>query len=165
MNINPHLSFENTAIDFASKSIQELRKTYLLFSAMNRPCLVSIGTWVTTWALKLRLPVKRLIKRTLFNHCCGGESILDARKTIDKLAESKIFTIPSGSIIRIWHSFSATGLCSIPFGITYKSPLFNMISPSLKRIFNCPSTTKKASSVSGWLCQINSPSTFAIFNW
>ncbi|MDA0196455.1 MAG: proline dehydrogenase family protein [Bacteroidetes bacterium] len=93
MNINPHLSFENTAIAFASKSTKELRKTYFLFSAMNRPWLVGIGTWITIWALKLKLPVKRLIKKTLFNHFCGGESIQDARKTIDKLAESKIFTI------------------------------------------------------------------------
>ncbi len=93
MNINPHLSFENTAVAFASKSNAELRKTHFLFSLMNKPWLVSLGTWTILTALKLHLPIKFLVKKTIFNHFCGGESITDAQPTIDKLAESGIFTI------------------------------------------------------------------------
>ena len=93
MNINPHLSFENTAVAFASKNNAELRKTYLLFSLMNRPWLVKIGTWFVSMALKLHLPVKSLVKKTIFDHFCGGESISDAQPTIDKLAQYHIYTI------------------------------------------------------------------------
>ena len=93
MNINPHLSFENTAVAFSSKSDSELRKTYLLFSAMNRPWLVKLGTGIVSTALTLKLPVKGIVKKTLFRHFCGGESIHDAIPAIDKLAEYNIKTI------------------------------------------------------------------------
>jgi len=93
MNINPHLSFENTEVAFQSRTNGELKKTYFLFSLMNLPWLVGFGTWTVSMALKLHLPVKKLIKKTLFSHFCGGESITDAQPTIDKLSESGIYTI------------------------------------------------------------------------
>ncbi len=93
MSINPHLSFDNTAIAFASKSNAELRKTHFLFSLMNQTWLVRIGTGIISTALKLHLPIKFLVKKTIFAHFCGGESITDAQPTIDKLAESNIQTI------------------------------------------------------------------------
>ncbi len=93
MSINPHLSFNNTAIAFSSKSNVELKKAHFLFSLMNLPWLVRIGTWSITAALALHLPIKFLVKKTIFAHFCGGESIPDAQTTIEKLADSNIQTI------------------------------------------------------------------------
>lgn len=93
MSINPHLSFDNTATAFASKSNGELKRAHFLFSLMNMPWLVRIGTATISTALKLHLPVKYLVKKTIFAHFCGGESITDTQPAIDKLADSNIKTI------------------------------------------------------------------------
>ncbi|MEQ9424048.1 MAG: proline dehydrogenase family protein [Cyclobacteriaceae bacterium] len=93
MNNNPELSFENTAVAFASKSDSELRKTYFLFAMMNQPWLVGFGTAFINIALKLRLPIKGMIRNTIFKHFCGGVSIADAQKTMDLLAVYNINTI------------------------------------------------------------------------
>ena len=52
----------------------------------------------TTQALKLRLPVKGLIKNTLFKQFCGGESIEDCKHTIDQLAKFGVQTILDYSV-------------------------------------------------------------------
>jgi len=93
MNINPQLSFENTTVAFQSKTNAELKETYFLFSVMNLPWLVKLGTWSLILALKLHFPIKKFIKNTIFSHFCGGESITDVQPTIDKLGESGIYTI------------------------------------------------------------------------
>ena len=52
---------------------------------MNQNWLVKIGTFFIKLILKLGLPVKFLIKNTLFNQFCGGESIQDCQKTVQVL--------------------------------------------------------------------------------
>lgn len=89
----PLMRFEDTAIAFEPKSDQQLRKTHFVFSLMNSPTLVKLGTALTTFALKIRLPVKGLIKRTLFYQFCGGESIHDCEATIQQLYDYNVKTI------------------------------------------------------------------------
>ena len=60
------LSFTNTEIAFSSKSNSELKNTYRLFKLMNNSRLVSIGSVLTLWAVKLRIPfINYLIKKTI----------------------------------------------------------------------------------------------------
>ena len=87
------VDFSDTQIAFADKSDAELRRSHLLFSLMNYPLLVKIGTRLATLALQLRLPVEGLVKATIYRQFCGGEDIAEARKVIDKLGESGIKTI------------------------------------------------------------------------
>ncbi|MCP1384146.1 proline dehydrogenase family protein [Runella salmonicolor] len=92
------VSFDDTSVAFSSKSNFQLKKTYWLFALMNQPWLVKLGTFFIKLALLLRLPVKNLIKATLFGQFCGGEDIKECNKTIDNLAKSKIGTILDYSV-------------------------------------------------------------------
>lgn len=82
---NPKVSFENTEIAFYSRSDRDLRKSRILFSALNSKFIVKTGTLLIKVLLKLRMPVKYLLKGTVFKQFCGGESIGDCRDVIEKL--------------------------------------------------------------------------------
>lgn len=81
------LSFENTAIAFESKSNRALKKADFLFSSMGKPWLVKLGGALTPLAFKLHLPVKGLIKSTIFSQFCGGESLEEAARTAEGLGK------------------------------------------------------------------------------
>lgn len=98
MNIRQSVSFEDTSIAFSSKSDRELRKMYSLFRVMNYPTLVNLGTNFLKIALKLRLPVKPIIRRTVFEQFCGGESIWDCRPKSMELSKYGIGTILDYSV-------------------------------------------------------------------
>ncbi len=98
MSENSEINFEDTAIGFASKETGELRKTYLLFLSMRFSWMVDVGTFLTNAALKLRLPVKGLIRDTLFKQFCGGVSIKDCKHTIDHLEKFNVKTILDYSV-------------------------------------------------------------------
>lgn len=92
------LSFDDTAIAFAPKSDFELRKMQMLFGAMNNDFLVKTGTGLVQAALQWRLPVRFLIKKTLFQQFCGGESIEDCQPVIQRLGHYHIGTILDYSV-------------------------------------------------------------------
>ncbi|HSI90440.1 MAG TPA: proline dehydrogenase family protein, partial [Adhaeribacter sp.] len=98
MNPSQKVSFDNTAIAFASRSDAELRKMYWLFATMNSNFLVKTGGPLLETAFKLHLPVKFLVKPTIFEHFCGGETIAECTTAINKLAESHIGTILDYSV-------------------------------------------------------------------
>jgi proline dehydrogenase len=91
-------SFENTEIAFKSKSDSQLKKAYLLFKIISYPVIVKIGKIITPIALKLRLPIKGLIKSTIFSQFCGGESIEECSKTIENLGKFGVGTILDYSV-------------------------------------------------------------------
>jgi proline dehydrogenase len=96
---SPNISFDNTQIAFHDKSNTELRKMYLLFAAMNSNFLVKFGTVALQFAFKIHFPfVKRIVKGTIFEHFCGGETIEDCEKSIQKLYQSNIGTILDYSV-------------------------------------------------------------------
>jgi proline dehydrogenase len=92
------LDFQDTATAFADKSNAELKEKYRLFKLMNSPFLNSLGTRAAKFALSLGLPVEGLIKNTVFEHFCGGETIEESEPAIRKLGESHIGTILDYSI-------------------------------------------------------------------
>lgn len=87
------LSFDNTAVAFASRSTKELRRMHWLFAAMNNSAIVSLGTFLVKLALKTRLPIEGIVKHTVFKQFCGGENIEDCEGTIQSLAKYSIGTI------------------------------------------------------------------------
>ncbi len=92
------VSFEDTSIAFSNQSDFKLRKTYWLFALMNKGWLVKLGTFFIKLALKLQLPIKKLIKTTIFEQFCGGESIRDCEKTIGTLHQAHVGTILDYSV-------------------------------------------------------------------
>lgn len=92
------VSFEDTSIAFSTQSDFKLRKSYWLFALMNQGWLVNLGTFFIKIALRLRLPIKFLIKNTIFGQFCGGESIPDTEKTIQTLHNAHVGTILDYSV-------------------------------------------------------------------
>jgi len=92
------ISFENTEIAFSSKSSKDLKRAYWLFKIVASPSIVKFGKWATPLALKLHLPIKGLIKKTIFHQFCGGESIQESIQTSNELAKFNIKTILDYSI-------------------------------------------------------------------
>ena len=87
------MNFDNTKIAFSDKSDSDLRRAHWLFSLVGSPALVKLGSGVVSLALGLHLPVKGLIRQTVFRQFCGGESIPKCEGTIARLFASDIRTI------------------------------------------------------------------------
>ncbi len=85
--------FDNTETAFALKSDSDLEKAYFLFKMIKSEPLVRIGTAVTKFALKSRLPVEGLIRSTVFDHFCGGVSEENCIPTIEKLYSKNVYSI------------------------------------------------------------------------
>ncbi len=95
----PPLSFDNTQIAFAAKSDSQLRKIYGLFAAMNNNGLVKTGSGLMQAALRWRLPGTRfLIKHSIFEQFCGGETIAECRPVVAALGRYGIGTILDYSV-------------------------------------------------------------------
>lgn len=87
------ISFENTEIAFADKSDKELDRAFWLFKLVGNSSLVGIGKSALNLALALRLPIKGLIRKTVFEQFCGGESIAQCDDTIQKLHNSNVYSL------------------------------------------------------------------------
>lgn len=88
-----NISFIDTSIAFSYKSDKELKKSHLLFSSINNPVLSKLGANIVKFALKVKIPVKGIIRKTVFEQFCGGETIDQCDATIAKLAKYNIKTI------------------------------------------------------------------------
>src|SRR6478672_1840473 len=90
--------FHDTATAFADKSNSELKEKHRLFKMLNSPVLNSIGAAVAKFALSIGLPVEGLIKKTVFEQFCGGETIEECEPSIEKLHASKIGAVLDYSV-------------------------------------------------------------------
>jgi proline dehydrogenase len=91
MNMMP--SFENTANAFEYKTDKELKKARLLFSSMGYASLVKLGTRLTPWMIRSGLPVKGLIRGTIFAQFVGGETLEETAPVCKKLGEYNVQVI------------------------------------------------------------------------
>ena len=92
------VSFEDTSIAFQHKSNQELLLAYLIFGLTKSPFLVKFLSQVAKLTLSMGLPVKPLIKATVFKQFCGGEKKEEYSKVIAKLGKAAIGTILDYSV-------------------------------------------------------------------
>lgn len=94
MNIDPGtVSFENTANAFEYKTDKELKKAEFLFSSMGYASLVKLGTKLTPWMIRSGLPVKGLIRDTIFAQFVGGETLEETASVARKLGEYHVQVI------------------------------------------------------------------------
>ncbi|WP_345951088.1 proline dehydrogenase family protein [Mucilaginibacter sp. PAMB04274] len=93
-----NLSFENTEIAFKHASNADLKRAYWLFTAINNNFLVKIGPGMTNFAMNIGLPIKGIIKATIFKQFCGGETIAECNDTIKNLYSGGVGTILDYSV-------------------------------------------------------------------
>lgn len=92
------IDFSDTKIAFENQSIAKLKKNYVIFALMNQNWLVKIGTFFIKNSLKIGLPIKKIIKSTIFELFCGGETIEDCKNTIETLHKFSVGTILDFSV-------------------------------------------------------------------
>jgi proline dehydrogenase len=87
------LDFNDTETAFRDKTDGELKQRHRLFKTLNSQTLVDAGAFAAGIALRFRLPVRGLIKATVFKYFCGGENLEECEPTVRKLGASGIGTI------------------------------------------------------------------------
>ncbi|MBN9380592.1 MAG: proline dehydrogenase family protein [Chitinophagaceae bacterium] len=94
MNADPgSISFDNTENAFEYKSDKELKKAAFLFSSMGNAALVKLGTRLTPWMIRSGLPVKGLIRDTIFAQFVGGETLEETAAVAHKLGKYHVQVI------------------------------------------------------------------------
>ncbi len=93
MEIKTHVDFEDTKTAFSSKSTKQLKRAYYLFAIVNRKWLSELSSWLVNMAFSSRLPINWIIRKTVFQHFCGGESITDSDKAMRELKDHNIKSI------------------------------------------------------------------------
>src|SRR5690554_2858837 len=90
--------FNNTEVAFAIKSNKELKRAKFLFEMIASPTMVKIGTKLTNLALNLRLPVKGIIRKTVFDHFCGGETEEECLTVVNKMYAKGVSSVLDYSV-------------------------------------------------------------------
>jgi len=88
-----NISFENTQNAFAYKSTKALKSAKLLFGFMGYPKLVQMGTRLVPVLLKAGLPIKGIIRNTIFKQFVGGETLAETIPVAQMLAEHGVDVI------------------------------------------------------------------------
>ena len=89
---NP-ISFDNTQIAFAYKSTKQLKRAHFLFSLMGQPWIVKTGTRLAPWSIRSGLPVKGLIRATIFQQFVGGETLDQTVPVVQMLGKYNVKVI------------------------------------------------------------------------
>jgi proline dehydrogenase len=93
MNPKSGISFDNTENAFAYKTDKSLKKAHFLFSSMGYQTLVQAGTRLTPWAIRIGLPIKSLIRNTIFDQFVGGETLEETAAVAEKLGKFHVKVI------------------------------------------------------------------------
>lgn len=92
------IDFQNTEVAFALKSNAQLQKAKLMFQTMSHPGVVSFLKGSVQASLKVGLPIKGMIKKTVFEHFCGGERIPECTTRIAALHSQGVSAILDYSV-------------------------------------------------------------------
>jgi proline dehydrogenase len=86
------INFSHTPSSFKEKSKGDLFTSILIFRAIRYKWLIRAGQIVLPYVLWAP-GVKQLIRKTIFKHFCGGETLEDAQKVVLNLAKHKVNAI------------------------------------------------------------------------
>jgi len=81
---------DNTKNGFTLKSNFELRKAYFLFKIISNKTLTNLGKLALEVSLKLKLPILFIVKGTVFEQFCSGETLDESFDTVKKLNNKNV---------------------------------------------------------------------------
>ncbi|MBB4119622.1 MAG: proline dehydrogenase family protein [Mesonia hippocampi] len=127
--------FNNTKRAFSLKSDEELKKSLFIFRMMDKPIMVSIGTKLTNWSLKLHLPVEGLIRKTIFEQFCGGTSQEDCIPVMEKMYTKNVhstldFSVEGEENDAAFDAALATKIKLVEFAQKRKEIAFTVFKPT-----------------------------------
>ncbi len=82
-----NISFDNTETAFAYKPNKELKRARFLFQTMGSDLLVKLGTRLTPLAIKAHLPIRTLVRNTIFKQFVGGETLEETGRVAQMLGK------------------------------------------------------------------------------
>ncbi len=89
--MNP--DFSNTEKAFRHLSDKDLKRALFLFSFITKPFWVKTGKLLVSLARFLYIPYGWAVKKNVFAHFCGGETMDKCVPTIEKLASNNCYSI------------------------------------------------------------------------
>lgn len=92
------IDFSNTETAFKMKTNLDLKQSQILFSTLSSPAVVKVLKSLTLFSLAIRLPIKGIVKATVFRQFCGGETAEECDLQIKRLAEGKVGAILDYSV-------------------------------------------------------------------
>ncbi len=92
------IDLNNTEVAFRARSGQDLRRARLLFRIIGNATVSTVGGAAAKFALSIGLPVKGLIKATIFKQFVGGETIEEIMPVMAALGENGIGSILDHSV-------------------------------------------------------------------
>lgn len=98
MEISPSVKFDDTAVAFSYKSDRELKKANFIFTIVNNPFISALATGAVKAGMSMGLPIKGIVRSTVFKHFCGGETIEKTEKAVEHLGEFNVKTILDYSV-------------------------------------------------------------------
>lgn len=90
--------FNNTEVAFSLKNNAELNRAYFLFKLISKQTLVKMGSSLAHFAIKYKLPVEGMIRKTVFDHFCGGVNEEDCLSVVDKMYTKKVSSVLDYSV-------------------------------------------------------------------
>ena len=90
--------FNNTKDAFILKTKKDLNRSLFIFRAMSIPLLVPVGIFATKLSLKLKLPVEWLIRMTIFEQFCSGETLEDSMPIVKQMYDKNVRSVLDYSV-------------------------------------------------------------------
>ena len=86
--------FNNTQIAFADKTDAQLRKAYWMFKAIEQPVVTKLGISALNFTVEKNFPfVTDIVKKTLFEQFCGGETREQSMKVVKQMFKRHVGSI------------------------------------------------------------------------
>ncbi|MBX7182146.1 MAG: proline dehydrogenase family protein [Bacteroidia bacterium] len=92
------IDFQDTATAFSHLTDKDLVRSKQLFSLFGQKWLLTVGKPLLNFSLVAGLPVKGIIRATIFKQFCGGEFIEDCMETIQRLGKRNVKSILDYSV-------------------------------------------------------------------
>jgi len=86
-------NFNDTETAFKYRTNDELKRAHFLFSFMASPPLTQVATKGINLAMSLHLPIKWVLKNTIFKQFCGGETLPEAAASAAEIGKYNVDTI------------------------------------------------------------------------
>ncbi len=90
--------FNNTKRAFVLKSNDDLKRSVFIFRTINIPFLVPLGIFFAKLALKLRLPIEWIIKKTIFAQFCGGTTQKECLPLVKLMYSKHVYSVLDYSV-------------------------------------------------------------------
>ncbi|MCX7862282.1 MAG: proline dehydrogenase family protein [Bacteroidales bacterium] len=85
--------FENIEVAYQYKSLKELKHTYWFYNYFFKSWIIQLAKKFFILSLILRIPIKWLVKPTIYKLFCAGETLQEAITKANKLSEFNVKVI------------------------------------------------------------------------